>query len=59
MFAGRNATNVVAQSPKEQIAGAWTLVSADSVRPDGSKVQAFGPNPKGIMLVIDPLHRQS
>ncbi len=39
-----------AQSSKEQIIGAWTLVSADSVRPDGSRAPVFGPNPKGIMI---------
>jgi hypothetical protein len=43
-------SDAVAQSPKEQIVGAWTLVSADSVRPDGSRVAVFGSNPKGIML---------
>jgi hypothetical protein len=42
--------DVAAQSPKEQIVGAWTLVSADSVRPDGTRSPAFGPNPKGIMI---------
>jgi hypothetical protein len=40
----------VAQSPKDQIIGAWTLVSADSVRPDGSRVEGFGFHPKGIMI---------
>ncbi len=40
----------VAQSSKEQIVGAWTLVSADSVRPDGSRAPVFGSNPKGIMI---------
>ncbi len=42
--------DAAAQSSKEQIAGAWTLVSADSVRPDGSRAAAFGPNPRGIMI---------
>jgi hypothetical protein len=44
------ASDAVAHSPKEQIVGAWTLVSADSVRPDGSRVQVFGSNPKGVMI---------
>ncbi len=39
-----------AQSARELIVGAWTLVSADSVRPDGSKVAMFGPNPRGILI---------
>lgn len=42
--------DAVAQSPKEQIVGAWTLVSADSVQPDGSRIAVFGSNPKGIMI---------
>ena len=34
---------------KEQLVGTWTLVSVDNMRPDGTKVQLFGPNPKGIL----------
>ncbi|MEP6942916.1 MAG: lipocalin-like domain-containing protein [Betaproteobacteria bacterium] len=37
------------KSQQEQLVGAWTLVSADSVRTDGSKVAVFGSNPKGTM----------
>ncbi len=44
------ASDAVAQSPKEQIVGAWMLVSADSVQSDGSRVAVFGSNPKGIMM---------
>jgi hypothetical protein len=36
------------QSLKEQLIGTWTLVSSDQVRPDGSKLEQFGVNPKGI-----------
>lgn len=35
-------------SPKEQLMGAWHLVSINSVRADGSKNTAFGDNPNGI-----------
>lgn len=42
--------DAAAQSPKEQIVGAWTLISADSVRSDGSRAEVLGPNPKGIMM---------
>jgi hypothetical protein len=45
-----SATDATAQSAKEQIVGAWTMASADSVRPDGSRVAMFGSNPKGIMI---------
>jgi hypothetical protein len=44
---------VAQQKPlKEQLVGTWTIVSADNTRPDGTKFQLFGPNPKGI-LVLD------
>lgn len=44
------ASNSVAQqrSIKDQLVGSWTVVSWDQTRPDGSKVQRFGANPKGI-----------
>src|SRR4029079_12282088 len=41
------------KSMKEQISGAWTLVSVDQTSPDGKKEQLFGPNPKGVMI-LDP-----
>jgi hypothetical protein len=37
-------------SLKDQIVGAWTLVSAVDTAPDGSKNDAFGPNPKGAYM---------
>jgi Lipocalin-like domain len=36
------------KSLKEQLVGTWTLVSSDQVRADGSKLNEFGANPKGI-----------
>ncbi len=33
---------------KEQLVGTWTYVSVDTVRPDGSRVPMFGPNPQGL-----------
>jgi hypothetical protein len=44
------ASDAVAQSARDHIVGAWTLVSADSARPDGSRVAVFGSKPKGIMI---------
>lgn len=44
------ATDAAAQSAREQIVGAWTMVSADSVRPDGSRTAMFGSSPKGIII---------
>jgi hypothetical protein len=38
------------KSLKEQIVGSWTYVSAETVRPDGSRVPTFGPNPSGLVI---------
>jgi lipocalin-like protein len=37
-------------SLKDQIVGAWTLVSVSEIAPDGSKTDTFGPNPKGAYM---------
>jgi hypothetical protein len=36
------------KSIKDQLVGTWTVVSWDQVRADGTKLQRFGANPKGI-----------
>jgi hypothetical protein len=36
------------KSASEQLLGAWSLVSFEFVRPDGSKQSTFGADPKGI-----------
>jgi hypothetical protein len=36
------------KSLKEQLVGSWTLVSWDQRNPEGTTVQQFGANPKGI-----------
>ncbi len=40
----------------KQLVGAWTLVAAESVRADGSKVEVFGSNPKGTMIFSSDGH---
>src|SRR5215470_4725081 len=35
---------------KDQLVGAWRLVSIDLVRPDGSKAEVFGSDPNGIAI---------
>ncbi len=35
---------------KDQVVGAWTYVSVDTVRSDGTRVPMFGPNPQGIAM---------
>jgi hypothetical protein len=34
----------------EQIAGAWTYVTVDSVRLDGSRMPMYGPSPQGLVI---------
>jgi hypothetical protein len=36
------------KSLKDQLVGTWTLAAWEQTRPDGSKFQRFGANPKGI-----------
>jgi hypothetical protein len=38
------------ESLKEQIVGSWMIVSAITTRSDGSKVDTFGPSPKGLQI---------
>jgi hypothetical protein len=38
------------KSLKEQIVGSWTYASNETIRPDGSKVQTFGPNQSGLVI---------
>ena len=39
------------QSLREQLIGAWMLVSNDSTAPDGTKREIFGPSPKGVLIL--------
>ena len=39
----------LAQMSKD-IVGSWTLVSNSSVRPDGTRFETFGSNPKGTLM---------
>jgi len=39
------------KSMKDQVAGAWTLVSIDQTDESGKKVQIFGPNAKGTQIM--------
>lgn len=34
----------------KQLVGAWTVVSVNTTSPDGQKVQAFGPDPQGLLM---------
>ena len=35
---------------KEQVVGTWSYSAVDTVRPDGSREQMYGPNPKGLVI---------
>ena len=41
---------VSAQSAQD-LAGTWTLVSIETVGPDGTRAPTFGPNPKGQLIL--------
>jgi hypothetical protein len=46
------ATTAPAQQPslEEQLIGSWMIVSAVTIRPDGTKTDTFGPDPKGLQI---------
>src|SRR5690242_6742751 len=50
------ATFAQEKSAKEQIVGAWTLVSVTSEMDDGKKGEPFGPSPKGLILFSNDRH---
>jgi hypothetical protein len=35
----------------KQLVGTWTLVSNDTITPNGARRQDYGPNPKGILML--------
>ena len=36
---------------QEQLVGVWSLVLVDNVLPDGSRIQLYGPDPQGILML--------
>ena len=44
------------KSLKEQLVGTWMLVSSTSIRPDGTKIDLYGPDPKGIVIYTSDGH---
>ena len=44
------------KSLKEQLVGTWKFVSSHSVRSDGSRVDNYGPNPRGILIYTSDGH---
>ena len=37
-------------APAASLVGTWTLSAADDLRPDGTRVQAYGANPEGLLI---------
>jgi hypothetical protein len=44
------------KSTRDQIVGAWTLVSVTSEMDDGKKGEPFGPSPKGVIIFSNDGH---
>jgi hypothetical protein len=44
------------KSAKEQIVGAWTLVSVTSAMDDGKTAEPFGASPKGVIIFANDGH---
>jgi hypothetical protein len=44
------------KSTRDQILGAWTLVSVTSEMDDGKKGEPFGPSPKGVIIFSNDGH---
>src|SRR5690349_15437676 len=44
------------KSVKEQIVGAWMLVSVTSESQDGKKAEPFGASPKGVIIFSEDGH---
>src|SRR3981189_241190 len=44
------------KSVKEEIVGAWSLVSVTSEMDDGNKGEPFGPGPKGLIIFSNDGH---
>jgi hypothetical protein len=39
------------ESSEPSLAGTWTLVAADDLKPDGTRAPAYGPNPQGLLII--------
>src|SRR5689334_6440699 len=55
-FALSGAAFAQQKSAKEQIVGAWTLVSVASEMDDGKKGEPFGASPKGVIIFSNDSH---
>jgi len=44
-------TTQAAAEPPCPLAGTWTLVAADYIKPDGSRARDYGESPAGLMMI--------
>jgi len=51
LFASACASRSNIQIPSNPLAGTWTLVAADAIQADGTRVPDYGRAPKGLLLV--------
>jgi hypothetical protein len=51
LAAALSAPTVQANQASFPLAGSWTLVAADQLRPDGSRVHDYGAAPQGLLLI--------
>ena len=51
LAAALSASAVQATQAAFPLAGSWTLVAADQLRPDGSRVHDYGAAPQGLLLI--------
>jgi hypothetical protein len=58
-FAQEHAQQAATQSAKDQLVGAWMLVSNYNERPDGSRFEPLGANPTGMLIFDDNGHMSS
>jgi hypothetical protein len=55
-FALSGAAFAQQKSAKDEIVGAWSLVSVASEMDDGKKGEPFGPSPKGVIIFSNDGH---
>jgi Lipocalin-like domain len=49
-FGASDGAHAQQKSIKERLIGTWTLVASENVGADGSKIDEYGPNPKGVLM---------
>jgi hypothetical protein len=53
VLAGARSAGPTRPAAPASLAGTWVLSAADDLRPDGTRVQAYGSNPRGLLFLGD------